>query len=145
EDETAEPAAVPAVMSAAAASAQYQRGAGAGASPPADDPWAQAAEAAVEEAAVDPNLAARAADRSAVPFDDPPAGAPPPAAATGPPPPGPPRPRRARGGATPGRPPRTPNRPPPAAPGASGCATSRRAACRAPAPSSSRCWPCSAR
>jgi len=79
EDETAEPAAVPAVMSAAAASAQYQRGAGAGASPPADDPWAQAAEAAVEEAAVDPNLAARAADRSAVHFDDPPAVAAPPA------------------------------------------------------------------
>src|SRR5262249_60914941 len=40
EDETAEPAAVPAVMSAAAASAQYQRGAGAGAArpPPAGPP-----------------------------------------------------------------------------------------------------------
>jgi len=66
---------------AAAASAQYLRGAGgpAAAPPPADDPWAQAAEAAIEESAVDPNLAARAADRSAVRFDDPPtvAGEPP--------------------------------------------------------------------
>src|SRR5262249_5618684 len=39
---------------AAAASAQYLRGAGgpAAAQPPADDPWAQAAEAAIEESAV---------------------------------------------------------------------------------------------
>jgi hypothetical protein len=60
-------------MTAAAASAQYQRGAGAGAaaaSAPVDDPWAQAAEAEGDDVAVDPNLAARAADRSAVRFDD---------------------------------------------------------------------------
>jgi predicted Zn finger-like uncharacterized protein len=75
QDDVAEPAAAVAAMSAAAA--QYQHGAGASAaaapSPPEDDPWAQAAEAAIEDGAVDPNLAARAADRSAVPFDDPPA------------------------------------------------------------------------
>ena len=73
----AEPAAeaVGASAAAAAASAQYLRGAGdpaPEAPPPAADPWAQAAEAAIEESAVDPNLAARAADRSAVRFDDPP-------------------------------------------------------------------------
>jgi predicted Zn finger-like uncharacterized protein len=67
QDEMAEPAG----MTAAAASA-YQRGAQAS-SPPEDDPWAQAAEAAIADGAVDPNLAARAADRSAVQFDDPPA------------------------------------------------------------------------
>jgi len=65
-----------AAVSAAAASAQYLRGAGAPAAapPPEDDPGAQAAaEMEREDAAVDPNLAARAADRSAVRFDDPPA------------------------------------------------------------------------
>ncbi len=70
EDRAAEPA-IEAATAAAAAS-QYQRGAGAAAPPPPeDDPWAQAAEEAIEEGAVDPNLAARAADRSAVHFDDP--------------------------------------------------------------------------
>jgi predicted Zn finger-like uncharacterized protein len=76
QDEVAEPAVETAAVSAAAASA-YLRGAGATAAatstPPDDDPWAQAAEAAIEDSAVDPNLAARAADRSAVRFDDPPA------------------------------------------------------------------------
>jgi predicted Zn finger-like uncharacterized protein len=66
EDDAAEPAG----MTAAAASAQYRRGAGT--SLPTDDPWAQAAEEAVQDGAVDPNLAARAADRSAVRFEDPP-------------------------------------------------------------------------
>jgi predicted Zn finger-like uncharacterized protein len=73
QDDVAEPAAAAAGMIAAAASAQYQRGAGASAAAapaPADDPWA---EAESDDAAVDPNLAARAADRSAVRFDDPPA------------------------------------------------------------------------
>jgi predicted Zn finger-like uncharacterized protein len=75
EDDVAEPAAEAAGMSAAVASAQYRRGAeaGAAASTPEDDPWAQAAAAAIEEGAVDPNLAARAADRSAARFEDPPA------------------------------------------------------------------------
>jgi predicted Zn finger-like uncharacterized protein len=71
EDEVAQPATEAAAMSAAAA--QYQRGADAGAAAapaPENDPWAQAAEAAIEEGAVDPNLAARAADRSAVQFDE---------------------------------------------------------------------------
>jgi predicted Zn finger-like uncharacterized protein len=77
QDEVAEPAVEAVGVSAAAASA-YLRGAGATAaaapSPPADDPWAQAAaEMEAEDSAVDPNLAARAADRSAVRFDDPPA------------------------------------------------------------------------
>lgn len=72
QDDVAEPAAAAAGMSAVAA-AQYQRSAGAStaaASAPADDPWAQAAEAEGDDAAVDPNLAARAADRSAVRFDE---------------------------------------------------------------------------
>jgi predicted Zn finger-like uncharacterized protein len=62
-------------MSAAVASAQYRRGAGAvtaAPSPAADDPWSQAAGADGDDAAVDPNLAARAAARSAVRFEDPP-------------------------------------------------------------------------
>ena len=75
EEESDQPAAEAAGMSAAAASAQYRRGAGADATPgpPADDPWGQAAEAEGDDATVDPNLAARAADRSTVRFEDPPA------------------------------------------------------------------------
>jgi predicted Zn finger-like uncharacterized protein len=65
-------------MSAAAASAQYRRGAGANADPApgaADDPWGQADQAdhaAGDDVSVDPNLAARAADRSGLRFEDPP-------------------------------------------------------------------------
>jgi predicted Zn finger-like uncharacterized protein len=80
EDEVAAPAAAAAGMTAAAASA-YQRGAGASAaaaqSPPADDPWGEAEWEAGDDAAVDPNLAARAALRSDEPpavVDEPPAG-----------------------------------------------------------------------
>jgi predicted Zn finger-like uncharacterized protein len=78
EDDADQPAPEPAGMSAAAASAQYRRGAGAGATAPSgpaadDDPWGQAAEADGDDASVDPNLAARAADRSTVRFEDPPA------------------------------------------------------------------------
>src|SRR5262245_53497474 len=72
QDDVAEPAAETAGMSATAASAQYRRGAGAAApaaSGPADDPWSQAGG---EDGAVDPNLAARAADRSAARYEDPP-------------------------------------------------------------------------
>ena len=64
------PAAEVAGMSAAAA-AQYRRGSDATAAPAADpDPWAQAGEAAGDDVSVDANLAARAADRSHVRFED---------------------------------------------------------------------------
>ena len=77
----AAPAAEAAGLSAAAASAQYRRGAGANADPApgaADDPWGQgdqadqADQAAGDDFSVDPNLAARAADRSGLRFEDPP-------------------------------------------------------------------------
>jgi predicted Zn finger-like uncharacterized protein len=68
------PAVEPAGLSAAAASAQYRRGAGAGADVNARlaDEWGLAAEPADgDDSSVDPNLAARAADRSNVRFEDP--------------------------------------------------------------------------
>ena len=73
-DEQAAPPADASGLSAAAAVAQYRRGTGgSGAAPshesPAGDPWDQADG---DENSVDPNLAARAADRSSVHYDDPP-------------------------------------------------------------------------
>jgi predicted Zn finger-like uncharacterized protein len=77
QDDLSQPAASTAEvagMSAAAASAQYRRGAGASAepSPGADDPWGQAAAdpPAGDDWSIDANLAARAADRSAVRFEE---------------------------------------------------------------------------
>jgi predicted Zn finger-like uncharacterized protein len=75
----AAPDAEAAGMSAATASAQYRRGAGGDADPApgaADDQWGlgdQAEQGQGDDWSVDPNLAARAADRSAVRFEDPPA------------------------------------------------------------------------
>jgi predicted Zn finger-like uncharacterized protein len=75
--EDAAPAAEAAGMrtAAAAASAQYRRGAGASPDPTADmaDDWGLAAtgQAEGDDGSVDPNLAARAADRSHVRFEDP--------------------------------------------------------------------------
>jgi predicted Zn finger-like uncharacterized protein len=72
----AAPAAGAAAMSAATASAQYRRGAGASASGTADDQWGQgdqanqAGQPAGDDWSVDANLAARAADRSAVRFEE---------------------------------------------------------------------------
>lgn len=70
------PAAEAAGMSAAAASAQYRRGAGASAGPApgaADEPWGQADQSdppAGDDWPIDANLAARAADRSTVRFEE---------------------------------------------------------------------------
>jgi len=78
--EDSAPAAEAAGLSAAAASAQYRRGAGvnadAGAGGAADDPWGQAGPADGDDLTVDPNLAARAADRSTVRFEEAPEAAP---------------------------------------------------------------------
>jgi predicted Zn finger-like uncharacterized protein len=66
----------PSMSAAAAASAQYRRGAGASASPApgaADEQWGQGDQAeplAGDDWSVDANLAARAADRSTVRFED---------------------------------------------------------------------------
>jgi predicted Zn finger-like uncharacterized protein len=79
----AAPATEAAGLSAAAASAQYRRGAGASSDPApgaGDDQWDQgdAADEAEQprddDWPIDANLAARAADRSTVRFEDPPAG-----------------------------------------------------------------------
>jgi predicted Zn finger-like uncharacterized protein len=75
----AAPAAEAAAMSAATASAQYRRGAGPSAPGTADDRWGQgdhadqadqAGQPAGDDWSVDANLAARAADRSAVRFEE---------------------------------------------------------------------------
>ena len=60
-------------MSAAVASAQYRRAGGGAAGPPHDGmaQWDEAAQPGGDDA-VDPNLAARAADRASVHYDDPP-------------------------------------------------------------------------
>jgi predicted Zn finger-like uncharacterized protein len=71
--EDAASAAAAAAMSAAAASAQYRRGAGVSADPIARlaDEWGMAADPADgDDAAIDPNLAARAADRSHLRFEE---------------------------------------------------------------------------
>src|ERR1700722_10799491 len=61
------------IVSAAVASAQYQRRAVPGTGQPDPDPAAddQAGQGDDDDFSVDPNLAARAADRSAAGFDDP--------------------------------------------------------------------------
>jgi predicted Zn finger-like uncharacterized protein len=79
--QAAAPAAEAAGMSAAAASAQYRRGAGASADPAAgaaDDQWGQGEQGDADQASqpagddwgIDANLAARAADRSPVRFEE---------------------------------------------------------------------------
>ena len=78
-EEQAAPPVEAAAVSAAAAVAQYRRGAGASGAEPgshsADDAWGQgdhAEQGDGDELSVDPNLAARAAERSTVHYDDPP-------------------------------------------------------------------------
>ena len=75
-EEQAAPPVEAAGVSAAAAVAQYRRGAGASgaasAPPTADDAWGQTEQGDGDELSVDPNLAARAAERSTVHYDDPP-------------------------------------------------------------------------